>query len=109
MGSLERNFIEAEVNQCREEGRDVGAIAERVKAAFEGQPDQAELEALYDELCRRRFVTIFRITSHLNWLRFERHGQWACVATQPRWIATPYQKTYGGWLAEQQGVRWVSR
>ena len=50
MGSLERNFIEAEVNQCREEGRDVGAIAERVKAAFERQPDQAELEALYDEL-----------------------------------------------------------
>ena len=104
MGSLERNFIEAEVNQCREEGRDVGAIAERVKAAFEGQPDQAELEALYDELMQTpvRDDFPYHEPSELVEIRAVRpEGPRRYATTLDR--NTQYQKTYGGWLGRAAG------
>ena len=104
MGSLERNFIEAEVNQCREEGRDVGAIAERVKAAFEGQPDQAELEALYDELMQTpvRDDFPYHEPSELVEIRAARPEGPRRYATTLD-LNTQYQKTYGGWLGRAAG------
>ena len=104
MGSLERNLIELEVAQCREEGRDVDALAERVRIAGERKLDQAELAALYDELIQTPIRADFpyQEPSVLEEIRTERPDG------PRRFPAVPdgedlYQRVYGGWLGRAAG------
>ena len=104
MGSRERQLINAEITQRKEEGCDVSAISVRVTAALDSNASDLEMTKLYDELISLPIDDSFNYTepSTLEEIRSQR-------PEASRKLDLPYNedalfdRMYGAWLGRVAG------
>ena len=104
MGSRERQLINAEITQRKEEGCDVSAISVRVTAALDSNASDLEMTKLYDELMSLPIDDSFNYTepSTLEEIRSQR-------PEASRKLDLPYNedalfdRMYGAWLGRVAG------
>ena len=104
MNSIERQLINAEITQRREEGCDVSAISVRVSTALDSNACDSEMTNLYDELMSLPVDDSFNYTepSTLEAIRSQRPDAQRRLDL-PHDDKALFDRIYGAWLGRVAG------